>query len=114
MKLPLGFGTLDFSNWLYGLWVGVVGGGSTAVIGGLTLGSKDPYYAFGTAQSLDMMWSMFVVAGLYSGFAYLAKHPAPDRVIEKTEQTVERKPGAVVTTTVKETSVEPPVAPPKE
>lgn len=107
MNLPLGFGRLDFSGWFYGLWAGAVQGGAGAITGGIALSTQDPYYAFGNSHSFNIMWKLFAVNALLGIMSYLAKHPAPEKIVESTVKTMETPAGTKITTTVKETSVEP-------
>lgn len=109
MKLPLGFGTLDMEGWIRGIWAGGIQGGMTALMSAMAVSSTgDPYYAFGNAQSFSLMWKVFLFSAIQGAVSYLAKHPAPERIVVTTTETVEKKPKAVVTTTVEETHVEPP------
>lgn len=47
--------TLDWGNWLYGLFAGGIGGGATAVYGAFAASAIDAHFAFGTPNSFKLM-----------------------------------------------------------
>ena len=100
MKLPLGFfGTLDLEGWVRGIWAGGIQGGMTALMSAMAVSSTgDPYYAFGNAQSFSLMWKVFLFSAIQGMVSYLAKHPAPERVVVTTTQTAVEQPKGTVTT----------------
>ncbi len=105
MKLPAGFGNLDWSDWLRGVVAGFVTGGSTAGVAIYGLAATDPAHAV----SLSVVWSVFLAGGVLGMLAFLRQKPLPD--MKKVETTVEMKKVMGVetasTTTVKETVMEP-------
>lgn len=109
-KIPLGFGNLDFSDWLRGLVSAFIVGGSSAVTSGVVVSLKDPvHYAPGTLDFFELVGAVFAMSGLMGAMAFLRQKPLPDlKQVEQTVQTtsVSGKPVSTVTTT-KETSVVP-------
>jgi hypothetical protein len=109
--------SLDWGNWLYGLWVAVIGGASNGVVAGLGLNLMDPK-DFNAQQSRFwyMVGGLFLLAAGKDFFIYLAQHPAP--AIKTTTEvtgikTVTAPTGeTTVTTLQKTTTVETPAAPP--
>lgn len=95
---------LDWSNWLYGLFAGAIGGGSAAVSSGVSAVLTDPHLA-GSFSLLKLMGTTFIVSFFLSAFFYLKQNPLPTKIV-KTVETVEHKhfPEATVTTTVEKTS----------
>jgi len=72
------FSNLDWGNWMYGLWVAVIGGASNGVLAGLGLTLVDPKdFNFSTAAFRKMVIGLFVVSAVKDFFLYLAQHPAP-------------------------------------
>ncbi len=106
-----GFGTLDWSNWLYGLFSGFIGGGSNAVVAGITVSTVDPHdFAIGSKKFFIIVVTTFVFNGMLSMFLFLKQQPLPPMktVVTKVETTEKQAdPPAVVKTTVEETRVEP-------
>lgn len=99
-------------EWLRGLAAAFIGGGASAITSGITVSamdSKDYNLAEGAGKLYALMGVLFTVNGLVSAAMFLRQKPVPEahKVVVKTVQTVEKEPGAVVTTTVKETHVEP-------
>jgi hypothetical protein len=65
--------------WARGLVAAFVGGGASAVSGGLALNWDDPKH-FGTEHPghlLKIMFVMFVISGCLSAFTYLKQSPIP-------------------------------------
>jgi len=116
MQLPLGFGRLDFEDWFRGLIAAFVSGGASAVTSGLVVSLNDPKdYAIGTTKFYNLVWSVFVMAGLIGAIAFLRTKPLPDLKTVTTAVATTTQPGQPpkVVTTVQETHVEP-AAPVKE
>jgi hypothetical protein len=108
MKLPLGFGTVEFDDWARGLIAAFISGGSSAVTSAFAAKIVLPG-AMGVAQFFELAGSVFVVTGALQFFGYLAQKPLPAmKEVVKTIETTEvpRKP-TVTVTTVEETHVEP-------
>ncbi len=116
MTLPLGFGKLDFQDWFRGLIAAFVSGGASAVTSGLVVSLNDPKdYAIGTTKFYNLVWSVFVMAGLIGAIAFLRTKPLPElKTVQSTVETT-LQPGAPpkVVTTVQETRIQP-VAPIEE
>jgi len=111
MKLPFDFGDLDVAEWIRGAIAAFVSGGASAVTSGITvsaLDNKDYNLTTGASKLMLLMLTMFLVNGLMGLMFFLRQKPVPDhKVVVTTVQEVEKKPGSVVTTTVKETHTEP-------
>lgn len=70
--------TKGTKTWLYGLGSGFIGGGSAAVVSGVTVSMIDPKdWALGTAHFFLLVGSLFVTHGLLSAFLYLKESPLP-------------------------------------
>lgn len=103
MKLPLGFGRLDFGDWLYGLGAAFIGGGASAVTSGITLNLLDPSdFNLQTGKLWVTMAAFFVVNGTMSAMAFLRTKPLPDIVVTTTTETTSpaKASGPKVVTTV--------------
>lgn len=111
MKLPLGFGELDFEDWFRGLIASFISGGASALTSGFTVSAMDPKdYNFQTGFSklMSLMSAMFLVNGVMSMALFLRNKPVPDmKTIKMTTETttVGAKP-IVEVKTVEETHVE--------
>jgi len=69
-------------KWLYGLGSAAIGGGSSAVVSGLTSMGFAPekfnlQNASGVWHLLGLMLANFVVSGVLSAFFYLRQSPLP-------------------------------------
>ena len=110
MRLPLGFGSLDFGDWIRGLMSAVISGGASSVTAGFVVGAKDgDHFAVGSWNSIELMGTVFLATGILSGFNFLRTKPLPDvKVVKTTVETtsVAKKPDIVVKT-VEETRMEP-------
>ena len=114
MTLPLGFGTLDWDDWIRGLISAFVGGGASAVTSGIAVRVGDPQqYNMATQKFYVLVGSVFVMSGLINMMAFLRNKPMPDIKTVTTTETVEHQvhPPATVTTTVEETKMSPAVKP---
>lgn len=111
--------TSKFEHWFYGLGSAMIGGGSAAVVSGLTSMGFDPQKfnltnLSGVAHLLGLMAVNFLFSGLMSAFFYLKQSPLPP---ESTVETVETKmvstdsAGGVTTGTSKTTTTTPTVPP---
>src|ERR1019366_5477680 len=110
MKLPLGFGELDFTDWMRGCASAFIGGGASAVTSGFVVSMKDPeHFTMGTMNFFQLVGAVFIMAGALGFFAYLAKNPLPAvKAITATVKTTEVSGKPTVTeTTVEEKHVEP-------
>jgi hypothetical protein len=71
---------LAWDKWAYGLVSGFIGGGSGAVVGGVTsalMFKVDVTTWAGASRILTLMLIQFVVAGAFSMFFYLKQSPLP-------------------------------------
>lgn len=100
---------LDWESWLYGLFAGMIGGGSTAVTGALAASAIDSRdFGFGTARSMKLMGAMFLMSAGKDMFLYLKQNPLPKVITVTTVETTEKlTPKATVVTTIEQTKVEP-------
>lgn len=102
----MGFGRLDWGNWLYGIGAGFIGGGSTAVTGAMALmviDSKDFY--LGGVKIWQVMGLMFVFSGVKDMMLFLAQQPLPKIIttVTTTETSVlPTRPPTTITKTVEE------------
>lgn len=104
------FPSLAWGQWFYGLGAAAIGGGASAVSGGIVLNVQDAKdYNFADPKVYKVMFAMFCVSGLLSMFFYLKQHPLPEVITKTTVETTVRQqdPPAIVRTTVEETKVEP-------
>ena len=68
----------NWSEWLYGLWVAVIGGGATSAQGVLATIIIDPKdFNPQTVKFYQMAGIMFGVGAVTSFLAFLKQHPAP-------------------------------------
>ncbi len=69
----------NFTIWLRGLLAAFIGGGSSAVAGGVALNLDDgkDFNTQHPAHLLHIMASMFVISGAISMFTYLKQSPIP-------------------------------------
>lgn len=106
------FRDLEWGKWLYGLGAAAIGGGASAVSGGIVLNVQDAKdYNFGDPKIYKVMIWMFGISGLLSMFFYLKQHPLPEIITKTTIETTTRQqdPPAIVKTTIEETKIgEPP------
>lgn len=110
-QLPLGFGTLDWSDWLRGVISAFVGGGAGAVTSGIAVSMGDPQqYNMGTQKFYVLVVSVFLASGVLNMMAFLRNKPIPDVKTVTTTETVEHQthPPATVTTTVEKTEMSAP------
>lgn len=91
--------TMDWQNWLTGLWAAVMGGGANAVVAGIGINVADPtHFNAQNAAFYRTVGSVFAVGAIISFFMYLKQKPVPDHIVSKTvatltvEKTVEAKP----------------------
>jgi hypothetical protein len=116
MELPGNLGTLDFSDWLYGLASAFISGGATAITGGAAVGVSDPdHFNIHTKDLWIVMGVMFVFSGVSNGANFLRTRPLP--ALKTTVTTVKstelkQDPVSRVETTVQQTVVQPADAPP--
>jgi len=92
--------TTNTKKWLYGLGSAAIGGGSAAVISGLTSMGIDPekfnlQNASGFGHLLEMVAINFIFSGILSAVFYLRQSPLPVETFTETTS------ATVVTTTTK-------------
>jgi hypothetical protein len=102
--IALGFGRLDWSQWLYGIFAGFIGGGAGAVVSGVTVSAVDPAdFNFSTGKFYVLVLTIFTANGLLNMFAFLHQNPLPAvrtvTTIEHTEKVQELQPNGVTVTT---------------
>lgn len=76
---------LNWDNWAYGLGSAVIGGGSSAVVGGIVSALAfhvDITTWEGARKIISIMCANFVVAGVFSLFFYLKQSPLPAVMVE--------------------------------
>lgn len=100
---------LDWGSWFYGLLWGAIGGGSSAVVSGVTVALQSPKdYGIGSGKFVGLVVTVFLANAAMSMFLYLKQNPLPAVRTVKTEQVVEQegKPTKTITT-VEETKLSP-------
>ena len=73
----------DFGTWMLGIMRSFISGGSAAVAGGLSvMGIDSEHFNLhkGLPHVLEMMFTMFLIMGLYRMFEFLQLHGAPDKL----------------------------------
>lgn len=93
---------LRWDKWFYGIGAAIVGGGSAAVVSGLTSALAfhvDVTTWAGLLKTLSLMGINFVLMGIISMFFYLKQSPAPEvisfdtaTITNKSVQTNEKTP----------------------
>lgn len=71
---------LQWDKWLYGLGSAIVGGGSSAVVGGIVsviAFHVDVTTWAGAVKIMSVMAANFTVAGVFSMFFFLKQSPLP-------------------------------------
>jgi len=112
MQLPLGFGQLDFGDWLYGLFSGFISGGATAIVSTFGVSAIDPgdVNLQHPSKFFAIMGVIYLVSGVISAANFLVKRPLPS--VKQVETTVQTTTPATATTpkvveTVTEKHIEP-------
>lgn len=101
----IGVSNLDWSQWLYGLVAGFIGGGSTAVVSGVTINLVDPeHFNAKTSGFYKLVGAIFLANGIMSGFMYLKQNPLP--VIKTTTTLQKTETGGQPPVTVTATKIE--------
>jgi hypothetical protein len=116
MQLPGKLGTLDFEDWILGLWAGTVQGGANSAYAGVSLIIVDPKdfnLTTGLTHLLTVTTGLFAVGAVTGFFSFLRNKPAPSvKTTEIAVQKVETKPsGAVIETKVEQKVTEPAPSP---
>lgn len=109
MELPLGFGNIDFTDWIRGLVAAFIGGGAAAVSAGFVVSAKDPqHYALGSASFFQVAGSVFLVSGTINAMAFLRTKPIPDLKTVTTSVAITQQSGqpTVTLATISETHQE--------
>lgn len=110
--MPKLFNNLDWADWFQGMIAAIISGGSTSVTSGIVLSSVDPTVghtlAIGTWASVRVMFSTFVVSGLWAMFAYLQKNSMPHtRQVTVSDRTITQTESGVQVHSVVKTDTEP-------
>ena len=112
MGLLDGAKNVDFDGWLRGLFSAGISGGSSAVVGGVTLSGIDPdHYNFYTSKFYIVVGILFATNATVSIAKFLTAQPLPGtKLVEKTIQTTipATTDSPRIVETVKETHVEAP------
>lgn len=109
MRLPLGFGDLDFADWFKGLISAFVSGGAGAVGTAIVAPALTPTLAVGTGKFFVLVGSVFLMSGVIGMANFLRTKPIPDmKTVVKQAQTItEVSPTSIKVNTVTETHTEP-------
>ena len=79
MKLPLGFGTLDLTDWIRGLVSAFVTGGAGAVTSAFSVTAIDPdHFKMGGIKFFEVAGMVFAVTGFLNMMAFLRTKPIPE------------------------------------
>lgn len=101
-----GFGRLDWNSWLYGLFSAVIGGGSGAVVSGVTVSAFDPNdFNFTTSRFYYLIFAVFAVNATFGFFTYLHQSPLPPVKTVTTTAVIEKNIGETKIMTVQETKL---------
>jgi hypothetical protein len=110
--------TAQTEKWLYGLGSATIGGGSAAIVSGVTSMGFDPAKfnltnMSGVLHLLGLMAVNFIFSGILSAFFYLKQSPLPPESITETVETklVATDSAGVVTTGSSKTVTTTPVQP---
>jgi hypothetical protein len=72
------FSNMDWSNWLEGILAALIGGGSSAIVSGVTINLVDPNHFNPMHKGFYILiGAMFLSNGLLNMFAYLKQNPLP-------------------------------------
>ncbi len=107
------FANLDWENWLLGLWVAVIGGGSNSVTAGLGLLVLDPK-DFNAQQGRfwALVGGLFLISAVKDFFLYLSQSPAP-KIKTKTVATLTTDATGASVATMERTTEKPAKADPQ-
>jgi hypothetical protein len=94
---------LSWELWVYGLFAALIGGGTAAIGTGFAQAITDPGHA-DVKHLLALMGTSFIVSGILSAAAYLAKSPLPP-IVTTTEVEKSITPTAAGGVSIKTTSV---------
>jgi len=111
MNLPLGFGDVEWDDWIRGIVAAFIGGGASAFSAGVADLLNHPGVSIWNREFWSVVSTTFVIAGLIALFAFLRTKPIPDKkvvttTVQKTQVDAPNVPDKVVTT-VQETHTEP-------
>lgn len=80
-------GHFDWSNWLYGMFVAIIGGGANAALAAIVVNWQDPKdYNATTWAFLNLVVTLFVFGAIKDFLLYIKNQPLP-KLIEKTTTT---------------------------
>lgn len=110
---------LDWSNWIYGLFRGFIGGGAASIVSGpvaAIIAPQEVNFQSGVGKLFLVMGVTFLLNGLIHTAMYLSSSPLPAIIpatVTTTTVTAGRasNPDPVVVTTVQETHIEPTITP---
>jgi len=87
-----GFGKLDWSNWLYGLFSAAISGGASGVVGSTVVSALDPEkFSLGSGKFFLMVGVLFLTHGTVAFFNFLKQNSLPKERTTTTTVTVEQK-----------------------
>jgi hypothetical protein len=110
MNLFAGMQNLDVEGWARGLIGAGISGGSAAITSSIGVTILDPqHWTFQNGKLWGLIGITFTMNAVVSMAKFLQSQPLPSmKTVETTKEVVrEPQPGVVVTSTVKETHVEP-------
>jgi hypothetical protein len=91
MKLPLGLGNLDITDWARGILSAFIIGGASAVTSSFVVATTDPtHYAPGTGNFFRLVAYVFAVSGTLGAIAFLRTKPLPEIKKTVTEKVTEQ------------------------
>lgn len=106
MNLPMGFGHLDWSDWIRGIFAAFIGGGATAVSGAFALALNDPKdFNTQTGMFWNTIITMFLISGVINLMMFLRTKPVPEYktvTTTTTETTRKAAPAPLVVKRVEE------------
>ena len=100
--------SLDWNNWLYGLWVSVVSGISDGVIVGVGLNLTDPADWNAKQNRLyNLIIPIIIIMGTKAFFLYLKQNPAPKQITVESAKKTTMPSGATIEEATKTTATIP-------
>ena len=92
MNLPLGFGDVEWDDWIRGILAAFIGGGASAFSAGVADILNHPGTSIWNREFWSVVSTTFVIAGLIALFAFLRTKPIPDKkVVTTTIETTTQK-----------------------
>ena len=110
MSIATAVQNLDIGGWTRGLIGSAISGGASAIAGGIVLPSLDSdHFSVLKPRFWIAIFALFCASAIVSIAKFLQMEPLPKmKTVVTTKEIIrEPQPGVVVTSTVKETHVEP-------